>query len=57
MRRVHLPGDSLVIGLRRKGDVLVPHGDTRLQRGDILMLVGHPDALHEAKALLCPPCE
>jgi CPA2 family monovalent cation:H+ antiporter-2 len=57
MRRVHLPGDALVIGLRRKGDVLVPHGNTRLQRGDILMLVGHPDALREAKVLLCPPCE
>ncbi|UCC87286.1 MAG: cation:proton antiporter [Anaerolineales bacterium] len=56
LQRIQLPGDVLVLGLRRGEDVLVPHGDTVLRQGDILMLVGHPDSLHEAMAWLCPSC-
>ena len=49
-------GDVLMVGLRRGDDVLVPHGDTRLRQGDVLMLVGHPEELRQAMAWLCPPC-
>ena len=56
LRRIHLPGDVLVLGLRRGEDVMVPHGETILRQGDVLMLVGHPDQLQEAMAWLCPPC-
>jgi Kef-type K+ transport system membrane component KefB/Trk K+ transport system NAD-binding subunit len=56
LRRVQMPGDVLVIGMRRGDDVLVPHGNTVLRQGDVLMLVGHPDELHQAMAWLCPPC-
>ena len=56
LRRIKLPGDVLILGLRRGDDVLVPHGNTRLRQGDVLMLVGHPDELHQAKTWLCPPC-
>ena len=56
LRRVKLPGDVLILGMRRGDDVLVPHGNTRLRQGDVLMLVGHPDELHQAVAWLCPPC-
>jgi Trk K+ transport system NAD-binding subunit len=56
LRRVQMPGDVLVIGMRRGDDVLVPHGNTVLHQGDVLMLVGHPDELHQAMAWLCPPC-
>jgi CPA2 family monovalent cation:H+ antiporter-2 len=56
LQRIQLPGDVLVLGLRRGEDVLVPHGDTVLRQGDVLMLVGHPDGLHEAMAWLCPSC-
>lgn len=48
LRQVHLPGDALVIGLRRQGEIVVPHGDTVLQLEDMLMLVGSPKALREA---------
>lgn len=48
LRQVRLPGDALVLGLRRDGEVLVPHGNTRLRRGDLLMLVGHQESLKEA---------
>jgi len=56
LKRIQLPGDVLVLGLRRGDDLLVPHGDTKLRQGDVLMLVGHPDELHEAMAWLCPQC-
>jgi trk system potassium uptake protein TrkA len=50
LRRIRIPGDALVIGLRRDGDVLVPHGDTVLCQDDVLMLVGHPEDLQQATA-------
>ncbi len=56
LKRIQMPGDVLILGLRRGDDLLVPHGDTKLRQGDVLMLVGHPDELHEAMAWLCPPC-
>lgn len=52
LRRIRLPGDALVLGLRRNGEVLVPHGNTRLRQGDLLMLVGHHDALIESLSQL-----
>lgn len=52
LRSLRLPGNALVLGIRREGEVVVPHGDTMLQQGDILMLVGSPEAIHETQALL-----
>ncbi len=52
LRRVRLPGNALVLGIQRQGEVVVPHGDTVLRRGDILVLVGSPDALREAAQTL-----
>lgn len=54
LRRVRLPGGALVLGLRRSGEVLVPHGDLVLEQDDILMLVGHPDSLRQALSWLHP---
>jgi len=50
LRQIHLPPTSLVLGIRRRGEreVLVPHGDTVLREGDVLMLSGQPAALVEA---------
>jgi Trk K+ transport system NAD-binding subunit len=56
LSRIELPGDVLVVGLRRGDDLLVPHGETVLRQGDRLMLVGHPDQLQQAMAWLCPSC-
>ena len=52
LRSVRLPGNALVLGVRRAGEVVVPHGDTVLERGDMLMLVGSPEALREARPWL-----
>ncbi len=49
LRRVRLPGNALVLGIQRQGEVVVPHGDTVLKRKDILVLVGSPEALKQAR--------
>lgn len=50
LRQVHLRGQAVVLGVRRKGEdeVVVPHGDTVLRAGDVLMLCGNPKMLVEA---------
>ena len=40
LRQLDLPGDILALALRREGVLLVPHGDTRLNRHDRLTLLG-----------------
>ncbi len=52
LRHVRLPGDTLVIGIQREGEIIVPHGDTRLNHGDNLLLLGSGQCLQEATALI-----
>jgi Trk K+ transport system NAD-binding subunit len=52
LRRIKLPGNVLLLGLRREGEVLVPNGDTVLREDDVLMLLGHPDEIQEALACI-----
>jgi len=40
LRQVEFPGDLLVLAIRRDGELVVPHGDTRLNAGDRITLVG-----------------
>jgi Kef-type K+ transport system membrane component KefB/K+/H+ antiporter YhaU regulatory subunit KhtT len=54
VRQIRLPGDALILAIRRNGEVLVPHGNTRLRQGDLLMLVGHRDSLAESLNQLAP---
>ena len=51
LREVHLPGDVLILSIRRKGEFIVPRGNTQLERGDHLTLVGGFDHLQEALTL------
>jgi len=39
IRELRLPGDTLALAVRRDGELLVPHGNTRLEAGDHLTLV------------------
>jgi len=52
LRHIRLPGNALVMGIRRKGEVIVPHGDTTFRLGDEVMLIGSPADIREARALL-----
>ncbi len=52
LRRVHLPGNALILSIRRDNVVLVPHGDTVLRRGDRVAIIGSPESVEEAVQIL-----
>jgi Kef-type K+ transport system membrane component KefB/Trk K+ transport system NAD-binding subunit len=52
VQSLQLPGNALVMGIRRDGDVIVPRGDTVIRLGDVIMLVGKIDDVEEAKRML-----
>lgn len=41
--------DALVIRLFRKNDVIIPHGDTQVKLGDILLISGSPKLIHDIR--------
>ncbi len=47
-----LPGNLLVLAISRNGDLIVPHGNTRLEMDDRLTLFGRQENLQEATAWL-----
>ena len=51
LRELELPGDVLILSIRRDGEFIVPRGNTQLEYGDHLTLVGTFDHLHKARAL------
>jgi len=52
LRSIKIPGNALVMGIRRKGEVIVPHGDTTFRLGDEVMLIGSPFDIREARTML-----
>ena len=48
LRNLHLPGDVLVLSIRRRGEIILPHGTNIFERGDHVTLVGGQDAIGEA---------
>jgi Trk K+ transport system NAD-binding subunit len=52
LREVRIPGDVLILSIRREGEVFVPHGDTVLHRGDCLTLLGSRDLVEQAAMVL-----
>ena len=52
LRQLELPGDVLVLALRRNGELLVPHGNTRLEQGDYLTLVGTLEWVAQAEVMM-----
>lgn len=49
LRDLRLPSDVLVLSVRRKGQLLVSHGYTRLRLGDIITFVGLENSLEDLK--------
>lgn len=49
LRQLELPGGLLALAIRRDGELLVPHGNTRLCRNDRLTLVGSVEDIEAAK--------
>ncbi|MFZ5564355.1 MAG: PTS sugar transporter subunit IIA [Thermodesulfobacteriota bacterium] len=49
LRDLRLPISTLILSIRRRGQVLVSHGYTRLEVGDMVTLVGTPESLKEVE--------
>jgi len=49
IRELRLPTDIIILSIKRKGQLLMTHGYTRLRIGDILTLVGSPKTLEDTK--------
>ena len=49
LRDLRLPSDVLVLSIRRKGQLLVSHGYSRLRLGDIMTLIGSKNSLEDLK--------
>ena len=49
LRDLRLPSDVLVLSVKRKGQLLVSHGYTRMRLGDIITLVGSDNSLEDLK--------
>lgn len=47
LRELHLPSDILILSVKRKGNIIISHGYTRLRLGDIITLVGAEKSLEE----------
>ncbi len=49
IRELRLPTDIIILSIKRKGQLLITHGYTRLRLGDEITLVGSPKSLESIK--------
>ena len=52
LRRLPFLGDVLIIQIYRGNQALVPHGDTKLQNGDTLLVTGSKEHIDTMKSIL-----
>jgi Trk K+ transport system NAD-binding subunit len=52
LRELELPGDSLLLLIRRNGERVIPHGTTQLESGDIVTIAGSHGAMTSVTRLL-----
>lgn len=52
LKNLHLPGGSLVIGIQRKDQVIIPSGDTVIHAGDRMFLFAQTTAIPKLERLL-----
>jgi Trk K+ transport system NAD-binding subunit len=52
VRHLQLTGDLLIVSISRGGELLIPHGNMRIQIGDHMTMLGSLEALNEAQVLL-----
>jgi Trk K+ transport system NAD-binding subunit/Kef-type K+ transport system membrane component KefB len=49
IRELRLPTDLIILSIKRKGQLLMTHGYTRLRIGDVMTLVGREKSLEDIK--------
>jgi Trk K+ transport system NAD-binding subunit/Kef-type K+ transport system membrane component KefB len=54
IRELRLPTDLIILSIKRKGQMLITHGYTRLRIGDVITLVGSKKSLEKIKIKLNP---
>lgn len=54
IRELRLPTDLIILSIKRRGQMLITHGYTRLRIGDVITLVGSKKSLEEIKIRLNP---
>jgi Trk K+ transport system NAD-binding subunit len=47
LRNLRLPSDVLVLSVKRKGQLIISHGYTRLRKGDVVTIVGSVESLNK----------
>jgi len=47
LRRLRLPLDTVILSIHRDGQLITPHGHTRLKLGDQVTMIGSPESLDE----------
>ena len=52
IRDLRLPSDVLILGIKRDGSTIIPHGYTSLRLYDDMTLIGHLDSLEEVTVKL-----
>jgi Trk K+ transport system NAD-binding subunit len=52
IRELQLTGDLLIVSISREGELLIPHGNMRVQLGDHMTVLGNLEALDNVQALL-----
>jgi CIC family chloride channel protein len=55
VKAITWPDDSILVTLRRGRQVIIPHGDTVLQAGDVLVVAAEGDARDEVRRICWAP--
>ena len=51
LKDIRLPGNSLILFVKRGGETIIPHGSTRLYEDDVIALCGDFDSVQKARGL------
>lgn len=52
LHRVRLPGNAVILSIKREEAVLLPHANTTLEPGDHISVIGDPDSVRDTLAML-----
>ncbi|MFZ5967740.1 MAG: monovalent cation:proton antiporter family protein [Bacillota bacterium] len=52
IRNLELPGDCLILSIQRNAEKIIPNGNTILQEGDLMMLIGTKENVQQAVWML-----
>lgn len=55
VRDLRFPSDIIILSIRRKGQMLISHGYTRLRKGDFVTMVGSTESLEKMTLLFDNP--